>query len=87
MGLVMFRRTRHGEKAFTDRDWRLVFGKSKAEVLIAHYGSRLLLTFVGCALLGVVEYLIFRPYGFTWYGVGVVLTAIVILILTPRVLR
>jgi amino acid transporter len=87
MVLVILRRTRRGEKASTDEDWRLLFGKPKAEVLTAHYGMRLGFAFVLCLVLGLVEYLVLFPQGFGWYGVGVVVTTFVIMLLTAKVLR
>src|SRR5262245_5460144 len=66
MGFVMLRRTRRGEKAFTDRDWRLLFGKGKADVLTGHYGGKLALAFLACGLLGLVEYVVLMPYGTAW---------------------
>ena len=78
---VMLRRTRRGEKAFTDQDWRLLFGKPKADVLTARYGGKLGLLFVACALVGL---LVLMPFGGNWYVLGVVLTAVVIVLSHPR---
>jgi hypothetical protein len=52
MGVVILRRTRRGEKTVTDDDWRVLFGKPKAEVFTAHYSLRLGLAFVSCLLVG-----------------------------------
>jgi hypothetical protein len=80
MGIVILRRTRRGEKAVSDEDWRLLFGKPKAEVLTAHYAMRLVLAIVACLVVGLVEYLVLFPYGVAWYGVGVVATAFAIIL-------
>jgi hypothetical protein len=87
MIVVIFSRSRRGEKVSTDKDWRLFFGEPKAEVLTGRYGIKLLLAFVAYALIGVIEYLILLPYGFTCYIVGMAVTALVIVPLTPKVLR
>ena len=87
VGFVMLRRTRRGEKAFTDKDWRVLFGKPKAGMLTAHYGGKLAILFVTCALVGLLEYLILMPFRATWYVVGVVVTAVVIVVLTPKALH
>jgi len=86
MIVLIFKRARRGEKVSTDKDWRLFFGEPKADVLTARYVIKLLLAFVAYALIGVLEYLILIPYGFTWYVVGMAVTALVIVPLTPKVL-
>jgi len=48
---------------------------------------RLILAFAFCLLMALVEDLILMPYGTTWYGVGMTLTAVAIVLFTPRVLR
>ena len=83
----MLRRSRRGEKAFTDKDWRLLFGKPKSDVLTARYGGKLTLVFVACALVGLLEYLVLMPFGATWYAVGVTVTAVVIVVFTPKALH
>jgi len=85
--VVILRRIRRGEKPVTDEDWRFFFGKPKAEALTAHYGMRLVLAFVVCLVFGLVEYLVLFPYGFAWYGVGVVVTTFVVVLVTAKVLR
>jgi hypothetical protein len=87
MVLIIVRRTRRGEKASTDEDWRLLFGKARAEVLSVHYGVKLGFAFILCLFLGIVEYLVLFPYGFVWYGLGVVITTFVIMLLTAKGLR
>ena len=86
MIVLIFKRARRGEKVSTGKDWRLFFGEPKADVLTARYVIKLLLAFVAYALIGVLEYLILIPYGFTWYVVGMAVTALVIVPLTPKVL-
>jgi hypothetical protein len=87
MVFIVLRRTRRGEKVSTDEDWRLLFGKPKAEVLSLHYGVKLCFGFILCLLLGIVEYVIIFPYGLAWYGAGLVATTFVIMLLTAKGLR
>jgi hypothetical protein len=56
-------------------------------VLTGRYGGKLALAFLACGLLGVLECVLLMPYGATWYGVGVALTAVAIVLFTPRALR
>ena len=72
---------------FTDNDWRLLFGKPKSVVLTARYGVKLALLFLAGALVGFLEYLVLMPFGAIWYAVGVVMTALEIVVLTPKTLH
>jgi hypothetical protein len=85
--LMVLRRTRRGEKAVTDEDWRFFFGKAKAEVLTVHYGARLVLALVVCLVFGLAAYLVLFPYGPAWYVLGMVVTTFVIVLLTAKALR
>ena len=49
--------------------------------------THMFLAFVPCALVGLLENLIFMPFGATWYAAGIVLTAVVIVALTPKALH
>ena len=87
MIVLILNRARRGEKVSTDKDWRLFFGEPKADVFTARYAIKLVGVFVAYAFIGVIEYMILIPYGFTWYILGTAVTALVILPLTSRILR
>ena len=87
MILLILNRARRGEKVSTDKDWRLFFGEAKTDVLTRRYGLKLVIALVGYSVIGLIEYVILVPYGFTWWLVGMAVTALVIVPLTPRLLR
>jgi len=87
MIVLILNRARRGEKVSTDKDWRLFFGEAKTDVFTRRYGVKLVIALVGYCLIGLIEYLILVPYGFTWWVVGMAVTALVIVPLTPKVLR
>jgi len=87
MILLILNRARRGEKVSTDKDWRLFFGEAKTEVLTRRYGLKLVIALVGYSVIGLIEYVILVPYGFTWWLVGMVVTALVIFPLTSRELH
>jgi hypothetical protein len=87
LGFVMLRRTLRGEKRFSDRDWRFLFGRPKDEVLTASFWIKVGSAFVICFLVGLLEYLIIAPYGLGWYVAGLVLAVLGIVAFAPRFLQ
>jgi hypothetical protein len=87
MIVLIFNRARRGEKVSTDKDWQLCFGAPKAEVLTRRYVIKLAIALVGYTLIGLVEYVILLPYGLSWYVAAMAATALVIVPLTPKLLR
>lgn len=87
MILLILNRARRGEKVSTDKDWRIFFGEAKTDVLTRRYGLKLVIALVGYSVIGLIEYVILVPYGLAWWLVVMAVTALVIVPLTPRVLR
>jgi hypothetical protein len=87
MAVVIFNRARRGEKVSTDNDWRLLFGKPKADVLTRRYWTKLFLACFGYSLIGLFEYWVLIPFGLAWYIAGMAVTALIVVPLTPKLLR
>ena len=85
--LLLLRRKTDGKPAFTQADWRFLFGSSKEKVLSGNFWLRLFLaTFIALSL-GVIIAVFVLPYGRAVAVATLLLTLAGLVVFVPKLLE
>lgn len=86
IGFVILARWFRGRPMFTERDWLLLFGYPKKQALRPKRWIKFLGAVVIVVLVGLAELWFILPHGEMLFLAALALTAILIVILTPKIL-
>src|SRR5215475_10772379 len=87
IALVMLVRWIRGRPVFTERDWLFMLGHPREKVLSLHLWLRFAVLWVAVVLIAFVEGYVLLPFGLIAFLSAVILTAIVVSRVAPKVAR
>jgi len=85
--VVLLRRKASGKPAFTQADWRFLFGSPREKVLTGEFWLRIGIATMIALSLGVIIAVFILPYGALPAGAALLLTAGALVVFVPKLLE
>jgi hypothetical protein len=85
--LLMLRRWMRGWPVFTDHDWVFLIGRPLEKIFSLHLWLKLGMLWFTVVLIGFAGGYILFPYGLPLFLCAVLIAGLLILLLTPKLLR